>query len=85
MDALNCHPFVQEEMNSASDLEEYETISYIAICEELVDTDREILPIECKLAIQKKHCEPAEQDLELHSSVIEVLSMVNPSEMKDVQ
>ena len=48
-------------------------------------TDGQKLPIECKVAVQEKYNKPAKQDLKLHSSVIEVLSKVSPSEMKDAQ
>ena len=85
-DTLSCHPFVQEEMDSASDSEEYETILYTILYEELEDNiNGEILPIECKVAIQEKHHEPAKQDLGLHYSVAKILGKVSPSEMKDVQ
>ena len=47
--------------------------------------DGKKLPIGCKVAIQEKDKKPAKQDLELHSSVIKVLSKVTPSEMKDAQ
>ena len=37
------------------------------------------------VAIQNKQNKPAQQELELHSSIIEVPSKVSPSEMKDAQ
>ena len=37
------------------------------------------------MAIQNKQNKPAQQELELHSSAIEVLSKVSWSEMNDVQ
>ena len=68
-------PYVLEEMDSNSELEEYETISYTMVCEELEDIiDGEKCTIEWKMAIQNKENNPAQQDLELHSSVIEVMS-----------
>ena len=74
------------EMDSGSDSEEYETMSYTTVCKKLEDIiDGEKLPIECKVAIQEKQNKPAQQDLELHSSVTEVLSKVTPLEMKDAQ
>ena len=45
----------------------------------------EKLPIECKLAIQNKENKPDQEEVELFSSVIEILSKVSPSEMKDAQ
>ena len=53
------------------------------LCKEIEDIiHRKELPIECKVATQGKCSKPAEQDLELHSNVIEVLTKVTPSEMK---
>ena len=50
----HCH-YVLGEMGSDSESEEYETISYAMICEELEEViNGEKLPIECKVAIQKK-------------------------------
>ena len=45
----------------------------------------EKVPIECKVAIQNKEKKPVQHELEQHSRVIEVLSKVSPSEMKDAQ
>ena len=47
--------------------------------------DGEKHPMECKLAIQEKQNKPTQEEMELHSSVIKVLSKVTSSEMKDVQ
>ena len=81
--ALSCHPYVLEEMDNDSKSKQYETISYTMVCEELEEIiDKEKLPIECKVAIQKEENKPAQQELELHSNVIEVLSKVSPSKMK---
>ena len=86
MDTLSHHPYVPGEMDNDSEYEEYETISYAMVCEELEETiDGEKLPMEYKVAIQNKEKKPAQQELELHSSVIEVLSKVSPSEMKEAQ
>ena len=73
-------------MNSASDSDEYEAISYVTVCEELEDIiNGDKLPKECNVAIQEKHNKPAKHVLELHSSVIEILSKVTPLAMKDAQ
>ena len=73
-------------MDSNPESEEYETISYAIECEELEEIlDREKIPRECKVAIQDKEDKPAPQELELHSSAIEVLSKVSTSEMKEAQ
>ena len=73
-------------MDSDSYSEEYETILYAMFCEKLEEAiDGEKLPIECMVAIQNKEGKPAQQELELYSSVIEVLSKVSPSEMKEAQ
>ena len=55
------------------------------VCDELEEIiNGEKLPIKCKVATQNNEKNPA-QELELHSSVIEVLSKVSPSEMKEAQ
>ena len=54
------------------------------VCKELEEILAGVkLPIECKIAIQNKENKSARQELELHSSVIEILSKVSPSEIKD--
>ena len=85
-DALSNCPNDSEEMDSNLEPEEYETISYAIECEELEEiVDGEKIPQECKVAIQGKEDKPAPQQLELHSSAIEVLSKVSTSEMKEAQ
>ena len=86
MDTLSHHPYVPQELYTDSESEEYETTSYAMVCEELeVIIDEEKLSIECKVAIQNKENKPAQQEPELHSGVIEVLSKVSPCEMKEAQ
>ena len=73
-------------MDSNSGSEEYGTISYAGGFEELEEIiDGEKLPIECKVATQNKEDKPTQQELELHSNVIKVLSKVSPSEMIEAQ
>ena len=86
MDILSHHPYVPEEMDNDSGSEEYETISCTTVCEELEEIiEWEKLPIECKVDIKNKGNKPAQQELELHFSVIDILSKVSPSEMKQTQ
>ena len=86
VDTLNCCPYEREEMDNDSESEEFEIISYAMVCEEVEEIIiREKLSIECKVASQNKVNKPAQQELELHSSVIEVLSRVSPSERKEAQ
>ena len=74
MDSLSQHPNVTGEKDSDSDSEEHGTISCATVWEELEEIiDGDKIPIECQVAIQNK---PAQQELELHSSVIKVLSTV---------
>ena len=83
VDTLSHCPFAPSEMESKSESEEYKTISYATVCEELENIlNGEILPIQCKVAIQER-TKPVEQDMELHTNVTEVLSKVSPSEMKE--
>ena len=71
-------------MESESEIEEHETISYVMLCEELENIiNGETLPIQCTMAIQEKSSKSVEQGLKLHTYVVEVLSKVSPSEMKD--
>ena len=80
------HPYVPEEKDSDSESEECETISYTMVCKELEEiTDGDKLPIECKVAMQNIENKPGQQELELHSSMIEVLNNVSPSEMKEAE
>ena len=54
-EALSHHCYVQGEMHSDSDSEEYETSSYTTVCDELEEiADGDKLSIECKVAIQNK-------------------------------
>ena len=86
VDALNHCPYVSEEVDSNSGSKEYETILYAARGEELEEIlDGEKIPRECKVAIQNKEDKPAQQELELDSDVIKVLSKVSPLEMIEAQ
>ena len=56
------------------------------VCEEPKEIiDGEKLPTECKVAIQNKENKPAQQELELKSSVIEVVSKVSSSKRIEPQ
>ena len=60
--------------------------SYAVECEELEEIlDWEKIPPEFKVAIQDKEDKPAQQELEILSNVIEVLSKVSPSEIIEAQ
>ena len=86
MDALSCCPYVPEEMDNDTESEQYATISDAVDCEKLEGIiDGWKIPRECKVAIENNENKPAQQELELHSSVIEVLSKVSPSEMIEAQ
>ena len=85
-DALSCHPNDSEEMDRNPESEEYDTILYAIECGELEEIlDWEKIPQECKVAIQDKEDKPAPQELELHSSVIDILSNMSTLEMKEAQ
>ena len=86
VDVLSHHPSDSKEVDSNPDSEEYETISYAVECEELEEKIYgKKIPQECKVAIQDKKNKPAQQELELHSNVIEVLNKVSLSEMIESQ
>ena len=85
-DALSHHPYVPEEMDNNAKSEQYETILCVMDCRELETIiDGEKLPRECMVAIKNKENKTAQQELGLHSHVIEVLSKVSPSEMIEAQ
>ena len=86
VDTLSHHLYDSEEVDSNQGTEEYETVSCAIECKELEEIlDGEKITKEYKEAIQDKEDKPASQELELHSSVIEVLSKVSISEMREAQ
>ena len=86
VDTLSHHTYVSEEVNSDSGSEEYETISYAVVCEELEELlDGEKIPWECKVSVQNKEDKTAQQELEVHTDVIKVLSKGSPLEMIEAQ
>ena len=85
-DALSHCLYDSKEVDSNPESEEYRTILYAIECEECEEVlDGEKIPWECKVAIQDKEDKPAPWELELYSSVIEILSKVSTSEMEEVQ
>ena len=86
VDILSHHSYDSKEVDSNPDSEEYETISYAIECEELEEIlDEEKISQECKVAIQDKEDKPAQQEQELQSNVVKVLSKVSPSYMIEAQ
>ena len=84
--ALSHCPNESEEMDSNPESDEYETTSCAIECEEQEEIlDGKKIPQECKVALQDKEDKPVPQELDLHSSAIEVLSKVSTSEMKEAQ
>ena len=64
-DTLSHHPFVPEDTDNDSESEQYKTISYAMVCEELEEIiDGEKLPINWKVVIQNKENKPAQQEQE---------------------
>ena len=80
VDALSHCLIVPEEVDSDCKSEEYETISYVIIFEDINDIPKgEEIPIECKQQIQvRSKEEPKQNDLELHSNMIQVLGKMTP-------
>ena len=83
---MSHRPYVSNEVDSNPDSEENETILYAVKCEELEEIlHGEKIPWDCKVATQDKEDKPTQQQLELHSNVIAVLSKVSPSEITEAQ
>ena len=84
VDALSCHPYDSEEVDSNPETEEYKNILYTIECEELEEIlYGEKILWECNVAIQDNEDKPVPQELEQHSSVIDALSKVSTSEMRE--
>ena len=89
-DALSCHPKSSLDMSSdRGSKEEYETISYKVISDDLTELiDGIKIPIELKKEIQRSiHEEPKRENdnIEGTSAMVDVLSKVSPEMMRQAQ
>ena len=59
-DALRCYPLIPNDVDSELESEEYETISYITVCEELENViDLKKLALEYHVFIQERSSRPS--------------------------
>ena len=87
-DALSHHPKTDSENLSDSESDGYETISYTVICNDLSEVIKgEKLPLELKRAVQAEITQqmPDSEKINAHSKMVDVLSRVTPSMMKEAQ
>ena len=86
--ALSHHPKTDNENFSNTESGGYETISYTVICNDLSEVIKgEKLPLELKRAVQVEITQqaPDSDKVNVHSEMVDVLSRVTPSMMKEAQ
>ena len=87
-DALSCLPMKNSEILSDTESDEYETISYAVMCDDLSEVIKgEKLPLDLKRAAQAEISQqaPDSRKINVHSGMVDVLSRVTPSMMKEAQ
>ena len=87
-DTLSHHPKTENESFSDSESDGYKTISYIEICDDLSEVIKgEKLPLEVERAVQAEITQqvPDSEMINAHSEMVDILSRVTPSMMKEVQ
>ena len=79
-DTLSHHPMTNSEILSNTESDEHETISYAVMCDDLSEVIKgEKLPLDLKRAV------PDSRKINVHSGMVDVLSRVTPSMMKEAQ
>ena len=87
-DTFSCHPRRENENFSDSESDRYKTISYTVVCDDLSEVIKgEKLPLEIKRAVQAEITQqaPDSEKISAHSKMVDVLSRVTPSMMKEAQ
>ena len=87
-DALSCHPRSENESFSNCESDRYKTISYTVVCDDLCKVIKgEKLPLEIKKAGQAEITKqaPDSEKISAHSEMVDVLSRVTLSMMKEAQ
>ena len=84
-DALGCCPKTSNVNSSNSEIEEYKTISYAVVCDDLYEVIKgEKLPLDIKRAVQAEmtNCLPDSKKISAHSKIVDILSKVISGIMK---
>ena len=87
-DTLSCHPKTENENSSDCESDGCETVSYTVVCHDLSEVIKgEKLPLEIKRAVQVEIIQqvPDSEKVSAHSKMMDVLSRVTPSMMKEAQ
>ena len=87
-DILSHRPTTDIEILSNTESDRYETISYAVMCDDLSEVIKgEKLPLDLKRAVQTEINQqaPDSRKINVHSGMVDVLSRVTPSMMKEAQ
>ena len=87
-DALSHHPTTDIEILSNTESDGYETISYAVMCDDLSEVFKgKKLPLDLKRAVQAEISQqvPDTRKINVQSGMVDVLSRVTPSMMKEAQ
>ena len=85
-DALSHRPATDIEILSNTESDRYKTISYAVMCDDLSDVIKgEKLPLDLKRAVQAEIYQqaPDSRKINVHSGMVDILSRVTPSMMKE--
>ena len=85
---MSCHPTTDSEILTNAQSDEYETISYAVMCDDLSEVIKgEKLPLDLKRAVQTEISQqvPDSGKINVYSEMVDVLSRVTPSMMKEAQ
>ena len=87
-DALTCHPKTEDKTFSNSESDGYETILYVVIYDDLSKVIKgEILTLELKrvVHVEINQQAPDGEKIDAHSEMVDVLSRITPSMIKETQ
>ena len=87
-DALSCHPMTNSEILSNTESDGYKTILYTVMCDDLSEVVKgEKLPLDLKRAVQAEISQqaPDSRKINVHIGMVDILSRVTPSMMKEAQ
>ena len=84
-DTLSCCPKTNSDIFSDNESDEYETILYAVVCDDLCDMiEGEKSPLDIKRTVQEemKNWLPESEKISAHSKMVDILSKVPPGIMK---